>query len=393
MRALNAVADAEPLDVLVDDDVKAGALAPGATSSYAQFDSGTRDVKVRSSTSQSVLTDKSVSFSSGANSTLVMYGKRNSLSLQLMADDTTSPSSGRFRLRVLNLAPDAGLVDLYVTAADISSAAPVVANAAYGAITSIAEAATGSYRLTFTAAGTQDVLFQSSPVSLTADNVTIAAVPSPGGKLVNAVLLTHGDSGSGTLLPNPLARLKATNAIADAASLNFKADDTTLLSNVPFGGSSSYVTTAAGARTLEVEAANIPGVTIASLPRQLAPARDYSVVALGTLAALQIATFADDNTLPAPGFAKLRFVNALAGSSAVDALVNFASQTSQIGFATASSYYPLAPSTTYTITFATTGGVTVIATLSPAELDATGVYTAYLMGTAAAPQVRLVRDR
>ena len=60
MRVLNAVVDAEPLDVLVDDDVKVASLALGSTSSYSEFDSGTRDVKVRSSTAQSVLTDKSV---------------------------------------------------------------------------------------------------------------------------------------------------------------------------------------------------------------------------------------------------------------------------------------------------------------------------------------------
>ncbi len=52
-----------------------------------------------------------------------------------------------------------------------------------------------------------------------------------------------------------------------------------------------------------------------------------------------------------------------------------------------------ADGTTYTITYATTGGVTVIATLTNAELDAGGVYTAYLFGTPGNAQVKLVRDR
>jgi len=37
--------------------------------------------------------------------------------------------------------------------------------------------------------------------------------------------------------------------------------------------------------------------------------------------------------------------------------------------------------------------VSVIATLTPAELDAGGVYTAYLLGTSSSPRVLLVRDR
>jgi hypothetical protein len=48
---------------------------------------------------------------------------------------------------------------------------------------------------------------------------------------------------------------------------------------------------------------------------------------------------------------------------------------------------------TYTITFATAGGVTVIATLENVELDAGAIYTAYLFGLSGSPVARLVRDR
>jgi hypothetical protein len=394
MRALNAVVDAEPLDVLVADSVKASALALGTTSSYSEFSSGTLDVKVRSSTSQNVLSEKSLAFTSGTNTTLLMYGKRNAVLTTLLADDATSPASGNFRVRFVNLASDSGPVDLYLTTGDISSAAPLISATSYGSVTNIAEAVAGSFRITFTAAGTQDILFQSTAQTFSANaDVTVVVVPSLGGKLVNAVMLPQGLSTSGTLLQNPLARLKAVNALPDSTAVNFKADATTLLSSVPFAGSSSYVTTAAGSRALQLEAANVPGVTIATLARQLDPARDYSVIAVGSISAPQLVSFSDDNSLPATGFAKLRFVNGLAGSTTVDVLVNFASQTSQLAFGTASSYYQLAPSLTYTITFSSPGGVSVISTLTPAELDAAGVYTAYLVGTQAAPQTRLVRDR
>jgi hypothetical protein len=219
---------------------------------------------------------------------------------------------------------------------------------------------------------------------------TLGIFPALGGKLVNGVVLM---SSGGTFLPNPLGRLKAVNAIPDSPALNFKADNTTLLSSVPFGGSSSYVTTASGARGLQLEAANVPGTNIATLSQQVDPARDYTVMAVNNLAQAQLVALADDDTLPTTGFAKVRFANAMVGSTTVDVLVNFASQTTGLVYKGASSYYQLAAATNYTVTFASPGGVSVITTITPVELVAGAVYTVYLMGNGGAPVAKLVRDR
>jgi hypothetical protein len=373
--------------------VKAAALALGQTSGFSQFDSGTRDVKVRSSTSQSILSDKSVSFSSGVFQTLLVYGHRAAIQSQLLADDVTVIDSGQLRVRVVNLAPDAGPVDVYL-ATPITTAPVIVAAAAFGTVSGSAEVPPGSYPITITASGTQDVLFQSSAQSFAAGTYyTIVVVPTQGGKQVNAVLLTQGQGGSGTFLQNPLSRLKAVNDVTDSNTINFKVDNTALLLNVPFAGSSSYVTTSSGTHNVQIEQSNVPGTNIATLSNNFLAARDYSVIATGTVGAASLTALLDDNTLPASGFAKLRFVNGLNGGGNVDVLVNFALQTSALPFVTQSSYYQLTPSTTYTITFTTAGGVTVIATMTNAELDANGVYTAYLLGTPSSPQIRLVRDR
>jgi hypothetical protein len=291
----------------------------------------------------------------------------------------------------VGLTPDSGAVDVYLVTGDISAAPATISGVGYAGVADFTEVNPGTYAIVFAAAGTKDVIFQSAPQAF-ADGakVTLAIFPAAGGKLVNAVLL---NSASGVLIPNPLARVKAVNAVPDSSPLNFKADGTTLLSNVPFMGASSYVTTGAGAKTLQLEAANVPGATIATLARPLDPARDYSVVAVNTLANARIVAFTDDNSLPTPGFAKLRFANARVDAAPVDALVNFASQAAGIAQSGASSYYTLAPSTTYTITFASAGGVTVIAALDNVQLDAGAIYTAYLFGTSAGTVARLVRDR
>jgi hypothetical protein len=394
MRALNAVADAEPLDVLIDDDPKISALAAGSISGTVEFDSGTRDTKIRSSTNEAILVDRSLSYNSGAMNTLALIGHRGSVSTLLLADDTNAPSSGHFKVRGAGLSPDAGAVDVYITAGSVTDTVPTISGLAYTTVTDYAEGTPGDFRLTFTAAGTKDVLFQSALQTLSEGQAFSAAVcPSGGGKLVNAVLIVNGASGSGVFLPNPLGRLKSVNAIPDAGLLNFRNDGTTLLANVPFAGSSSYVTLPTGARGLQVERSNVPGSPIASATQAIEPARDYTAIALGTAAAPQLVVIADDNTLPSTGYAKLRFVNALAGSGAVDAFVNFASQAGGIAFGTGSSYTQLVPGTTYNITFATSGGVSTLASIDPAELDASGVYTAYLVGSAGNAQARLVRDR
>ena len=95
--------------------------------------------------------------------------------------------------------------------------------------------------------------------------------------------------------------------------------------------------------------------------KTLDPARDYTLVAVGTLASPGIVAFADDNTLPGTGLAKIRFGNLLADGTPVDALLNFASRATGIAARSVSDYYQVSPATDYTITFTTQGGVNVLA--------------------------------
>jgi hypothetical protein len=392
LRALNAVADAEPLDFLLDDDVKYAGLELGKASASTELPSGTHDVKLRSSTFGTTLLDKSTGFADGATYTFLGFGKRAAIQSVLLDEATSDASSGKFKVRAVGLSPDSGVIDLYLASTAVTGVPPSLSSIGYGAPTDYSEISPGSYPITITAGGTKEILFQSAAQSFTQnEKVALAVLPSTGGKLVNLTVLVNG--GAATFLPNPLGRLKAVNAMPDSTPVNFKADSAVLLSSVPFAGTSSYVTLAAGTRQLQLEAANVPGSTIASASQAVGPAADYTVLALGGVSTPSLAVIADDNTLPAAGLAKVRFVNAVSGGAAIDALVNFAGQAQGIAPGTASAYSQLAPSTTYTITFATAGGVTVLATLGSSELDAGGVYTALLLGTASAPQARLVRDR
>jgi outer membrane murein-binding lipoprotein Lpp len=394
MRALNAVIDSEPVDVLVDADVKFAAVAPNTATGYANFTSGTREVLIRSATNQATLYDKQVQFTSDSRSTILIYGHRSGMATLIMPDDTTAPSSGKARVRFVGLSADTGPVDVYITSTSALTGPAFITGAQVGVVTTAGEVTGGGYQITVTSAGTQDVLFQSSTAFnfASGNNYTLAIVPSLGGKLVNAMVIEPGATGAITVLNNPISRVKAVNAIPDSNGLNFKADGSVILTAVPYTGVSSYVNSAGGAHNLQIEQSNVPGTNIASLSTTLTSARDYTLLASGTVAAPQLTLITDDNSPPAIGNVKIRFVNAISNGN-VDALVNFASQAQGIAPKSASSYYTIVANTNYTITFTTPGGVNVIASLTGVELDAGNIYTVYVFGTTANAQAKLVRDR
>ena len=392
-RAVNAIIDAEPLDVLINGDVKLGAVAFATTTNYITFDAGNVDVKLRSTTNQSVLFDGTYGLGNAIRNTLIAYGRRDAAAVLLMPEDTVKPSAGHARVRVAQLAPDAGAVDVYISGSTTPIGTPVLSGTTYPVLAGPVEVPAGKSSIVVTVAGSADVLF-SSPAPLTFQDggaYTVIVMPSRGGKLVNALFLEQG-SGGGTYLASNAARIKAVNGIP-GSMLNVKLDGTAVLSAVTFTGVSSYINTSSGTHTVTLEQTSVPGSALASASLTLEGARDYSLLAGGTLSAPRLVTLTDDNSAPASGFAKVRYVNALADGATVDVLFNSASQAAGLVPYVPSSYFLTPPGTNLTIAFTTPGGVTTIAATTASEIDAGGVYTAYLFGTTAAPQALLVRDR
>src|SRR6185503_18067403 len=99
---------------------KATGDALGSASPFTEADSGTRDVKIVSSTTAAVLLEKSLALPDGTNDTVLVYGRRATMQASVLADETTAISSGHLRVRAVNLAPDTGSVDVYIGTGDIS---------------------------------------------------------------------------------------------------------------------------------------------------------------------------------------------------------------------------------------------------------------------------------
>ncbi|MEO7744425.1 MAG: DUF4397 domain-containing protein [Usitatibacter sp.] len=391
VRTFNAVADSEPLDLLVSDNLIAAAVAPGTLTGYSDVDQGTRVVKVRStSPGASVISQASVNFLAGVRQTIVLRGLRSSVAPVSLSDTAAVSAAGKFKLRALNLSFDTTVYDIYVGSDDIAAATPVFAGMSYGGLIDYLELDAGSRVVIFTLAGTKDVVYRSASVEFAErEQATVAIYPARSGRLVNAALLR--DSG-GSVLANSRARLRLVNGIP-GATLDLKAGGAAVQSAVVYSQASDYAETASGARALQVEATNVPGTALASLSATLQPARDHTALAWGVPGQPRLLLLADDNTIPVSASVRLRVVNALGDNVAVNALVNFVSRAPALAAGSAAPYVTLAASVDNTLTFTTTDGTAVVASLGTGALAAGTVATVYLLGTSAAPVARLVTDR
>jgi hypothetical protein len=130
----------------------------------------------------------------------------------------------------------------------------------------------------------------------------------------------------------PVARIRFVNVITDPARLPVNA----ILEGLPFGvnlgyggttpsslpapSTANYAQILAGQRTLELVRTADPSVSVLTIPVTMAANEDRTVYAIGggVLAAFQTT---DDNTAPAAGQVKLRFVNLAPAAGAVDVFV------------------------------------------------------------------------
>ena len=394
VRLFNAVADSEPLDLLIDDSPASTAVPFAAAGPYTNLNFGSRIVKVRSSTTGEVLAQVEANFGPNGIYTMVAEGTRSAVTLLPMNEDNTQLTGGRMRLRLLGAAPGQGGLDLYITpTTDISAATPQVAGVPYSAVGTYVTFEPGTYAITITENGSKEILFQAAPQDYgSGTRATIAALSSSGGKLVSAVLLpTLAES---RVLGSTLSRLKAVNAVPGSTPYNFRSDGVLVFASVPYQANSDYVSSASGARALRLEPANVPGSTAATLAATLQPARDHTIVAAGTVASPRLIVFIDDNSAPAATLARVRFANVRADGVAVDVRrTSGTAVTTVVGVAAGS----VSPATTVTGGEAQTidfvAGGSVVASTGSFAFEAGGVYTVYLFGTASALTARIVRDR
>jgi hypothetical protein len=396
LRLVNASIAYEALDLRVDDRVLRADVAYGESASYAEVDPSATATEITRSGSTTPLYSSVPDLRRDRYYTLVAYGRAGALTAALLDDNAGEPDSGEARLRLLNAAPEAGPVDLYLTPADedvdLADAAAIRTDAAAGAVTGWVDHDAGRWRLRVTAAGDKaDLRLDLPAVELTSRQIiTVVVTAGPGGVLVNALLMTQ--EGPVLALDGAKARVRAVAAVTDSASVQAEVGDVALMGGTGAPAVGAYQLVPAGAA---VAAVSVNGSAVAVPAADLASGQDYSLLVWGPAATPAASWIADDNRPPAvAGRAKLRLAHAVASLAAPLAMTaDFAPVADNVAAGTASPPAELDPVVDATLVVTASGLSSPLVTLTDQILAADRVYTLFVVGPASAPLGILHRDR
>jgi hypothetical protein len=400
LRVVNAIPDAAAISVTVATQTVVTNLAFQGLTQYVGVSSGAQEFKVSANGGASNAIDTTLNVNSGANYTYVVFNPVASATGLLFIDSgISSPGSGTFTFRVINVASGVGPVDAYLTppGTDINATSPTISNVTLGAISNIVTPNTGTLELRVTAAGTKQVVYDTAPQAFVNPNIYEAVILTVGSsQLVNVAMLNVDSNGTGQLNPNLLAEFKVLNASQVSSPLNVSVDGNLTLSNIPYAAVSNYITTPTGTHTFGVQATATPGANLLNLQATLAAATDTSIVLNGSAGALAGTVLADNNLPPPLGRARLRFVNSSPNQGPVDVYINFSKQVSGLATNGASGYNEVAADSTlgtaFEFDFNIAGTTTPVLKMANTVIVANHTYTIYLIGLSTGLQGVLVKD-
>ncbi len=393
IRLVNASGGYAALDMSIDDSRRFTGVAYGASASYVEADPAKMATTISRPGAATALVSLTPAVSKNKSFTVLAYGGEGALKTLVLDDNTGGPASGKTLLRVVNGAPDAPSVDVYITgsAESLTDAVPLQSAAAVGATGGFATVNSGTWRLRITGAGSKtDVRLDASGLVLGSEQVTTLVVtPGRGGVLVNALLLV--DRGSIARADSTQARLRVAAGVTGSGAVSATIGGTAL-PTVTAPAVGLYTLVSAGTPTLT---ASVNGTAVAGLPvSTLAAGGDYSLLVYGTASAPQVALIEDDNHLPADASqAKLRLVHGVADvSTALSLTVNFFPVADGVSPGAASAYKLVDPSTTSVFSVTTPGTAAAIYSAVDQILVANRNYTLFVVGASApGPAVGILR--
>ena len=178
------------------------------------------------------------------------------------------------------------------------------------------------------------------------------------------------------------ARIRVVHASPDAPDVDICANGTAAFTDVAFPSATQYATVEEGTYQIRVVSAGGGceggGVIDATLP--LPADSETTVVAVNTLDSIEPMVLEDDNTAPAMGMAKVRFVHASPDAPTVDiTLTDGTTLFDDVAFMELGDYIEAAAGT-LDLEVRDETGTAVVLTLEGVTLEAGTVYTVYAIG-------------
>ena len=394
VRLLNATTAYASLDLLVGDTRRNTGIASGAVGGYASLKPGSYTTAVTSAGSASTLASTSRTLAEGKAYTVVAYGTLGDVATALLEENASAAAGGQAKLMVLNAAPDAGSVDVYLTGAadSLDAASPVANGVAGGSAVGYATLSAGTYRLRVTAAGDKSQLrFDATGLVLSSTQVaTLVVTPTAGSVLTQALLLTQ--QGSVSALGNTLARVRLVASVAENGKVTASLGGSALMTAGTSPTVGAYTTVTAGTPAFSL---SVNGQPVSTQNVTLAAGTDTTLLVWGPAATPQMAVLADDNRLPASSStqARLRLVQAANGlAGGLTMTVDAVAIANDVLAGSASGYANVAGSTTQRVIVSSPLVVTPLYS-SDVTFTARGVYTLFVIGDKTAPVAMLRRER
>lgn len=177
-------------------------------------------------------------------------------------------------------------------------------------------------------------------------------------------------------------RVRVVHASPDAPAVDVLVNGAAAFTNAPFKGVTNYAALDAGSYDVQVVPTGATSPVVIAATLGLDADKDYTVVAVGKLDAIEPIVLVDNNAAPAEGKAHVRFVHASPDAPAVDIAVKGGPVLfSNVAFKGVGDYLPVAAGT-YDLEVRLAGTETVALALPGIKLDAGTVYTAFAMGLA-----------
>lgn len=399
-RVLNASTGYTSLDVYSnnqnkddDDAQRFTAVSYGTLSDYASLPAATYSLQFRrAGASTALYTVASEAMAEDSNATYVGYGSTGHFSVYKLSDDVAEADSGKAKVTVINVS-EAGSVDVYLTDENIalSDTSPQMSAVASGSSLG-ATVNSATYRLRVTGTGDNtDIRLDVSGITFNSKEVAaIILTPTPGGVLVNALVLPQ--QGSVTSYTNTKARVRGAVGISNGTKATMTIGGTTLLSNSTVGIiSNSYQQVTAGTLPITVfvdgVAATVPNKTVVA-------GSDYTLLAWSDNTGTQASLLSDDNRAPeSSGNVKIRLMNGMSAlGGPISYTVNFSPTADDVSVGAVSDYAEIAAGSDFQIDVKDALTSAPIFSRTGVSLTSGAIYTMFMYNGATA-SATLRRDR
>ncbi len=397
LRLVNAAPDYPRLDLRVGGTVRQAGVAYGQTADYVAVDRDDTRTELTLPGSSTPLLTLTPVLTRRRHSTLLAHGSTGALRQLLLDDEVGEPADGRAVLRVINAAPDAGALDVYLTGAtdSLATAVPLLEDAGYGSLSALLTVEATTWRLRVTGANaTSDLRLDLPDVALgNRQVVTLVLAPSAGGVLVQALWMVQ--RGAVSARAGTQARVRLAAMAGDGATAGAAVGSVALGSSASAGTLGSYRLVAAAPAV--VPTVVVAGQALAVPATALEAGRDYTLLVHGQAGTYAASWIADTNRLAVAGQARVRVVHAVAGLDVPLALsVDLVAVGGAVARGQASDYESVtATEGTGTVSLAVgvPGQAGSLVSLPAVQLLSTGVYTVFVTGTAGAATAVVRRDR